>query len=281
MLLFLGGVKTTTYAYTEEEKAQAKAWLSANGYSPDANGAAQAYADYMAGKFGKIEGLPDPEGYISPEEKAQQEAERNKSEREKAESEQKSDQKKKKESKKENGSSDPKQGEQESNPGSTTPAGTPSTEETGAVSETDKKSDSYQNTDGKQAASETSEGSTEDIDVDEDKKSDSQIDPRVQEAIDSLPSLIPEKEVADAETQDGQSGTDEEEVFLSPEDMERIQLLASIAEETEAYEKSGKEYGITQNDRKMAVILACVGAVLVIAGSITAVIVSKKQNKRK
>lgn len=48
------------YAYTQEEKDAAKAWLSANGYSPDAAGAYAAYADYMNGKFGAIPGLPEP-----------------------------------------------------------------------------------------------------------------------------------------------------------------------------------------------------------------------------
>lgn len=46
--------KTVSYAYTEEEKEAAKAWLSANGYSPDASGAAQAYQDYLDGKFDSI-----------------------------------------------------------------------------------------------------------------------------------------------------------------------------------------------------------------------------------
>ena len=41
----------TSKAYTEEEKAQAKAWLSAHGYSPDMGGASQAYQDYLNGKF--------------------------------------------------------------------------------------------------------------------------------------------------------------------------------------------------------------------------------------
>ena len=41
----------TSYAYTEEEKAQAKAWLSAHGYSPDYGGASQAYQDYLTGQF--------------------------------------------------------------------------------------------------------------------------------------------------------------------------------------------------------------------------------------
>lgn len=41
----------TSNAYTEEEKQQAKAWLSAHGYSPDMGGANQAYQDYLNGKF--------------------------------------------------------------------------------------------------------------------------------------------------------------------------------------------------------------------------------------
>lgn len=39
------------HAYTEEEKAAAKAWLSANGYAPTMGGAQQAYQDYLNGKF--------------------------------------------------------------------------------------------------------------------------------------------------------------------------------------------------------------------------------------
>ncbi|MBQ7065284.1 MAG: hypothetical protein IJN92_00525 [Lachnospiraceae bacterium] len=46
----------TTRAYTEEEIEAAKAWLSANGYSPDAGGAAAAYQDYLNGKFGPVPG---------------------------------------------------------------------------------------------------------------------------------------------------------------------------------------------------------------------------------
>ena len=41
----------TSNAYSEEEKQQAKAWLSAHGYSPDMGGASQAYQDYLNGKF--------------------------------------------------------------------------------------------------------------------------------------------------------------------------------------------------------------------------------------
>lgn len=54
------------YAYTQEEKDAAKAWLSANGYSPDMAGAQAAYADYMNGKFGAIPGLPEPN--VKPQE---------------------------------------------------------------------------------------------------------------------------------------------------------------------------------------------------------------------
>jgi hypothetical protein len=54
------------YAYTQEEIDAAKAWLSANGYSPDMGGAQAAYADYMNGKFGAIPGLPEPN--VKPQE---------------------------------------------------------------------------------------------------------------------------------------------------------------------------------------------------------------------
>lgn len=47
----------TAQAYTEEEKAQAKAWLSAHGYSPDYDGASQAYQDYLDGKFDEELGI--------------------------------------------------------------------------------------------------------------------------------------------------------------------------------------------------------------------------------
>ena len=40
-----------TYAYTEEQKQQAKSWLSAHGYPPTRAGAEQAYQDYMDGKM--------------------------------------------------------------------------------------------------------------------------------------------------------------------------------------------------------------------------------------
>lgn len=47
----------TSNAYTEEEKQQAKAWLSAHGYSPDMGGASQAYQDYLNGKFDEELGI--------------------------------------------------------------------------------------------------------------------------------------------------------------------------------------------------------------------------------
>lgn len=49
------------YAYTEEEKQQAKAWLSAHGYSPDMSGANQAYQDYLNGKFDEELGIATTE----------------------------------------------------------------------------------------------------------------------------------------------------------------------------------------------------------------------------
>lgn len=42
---------TVTKAYTEEQKQQAKAWLSAHGYPPTREGAYQAYSDYQSGKL--------------------------------------------------------------------------------------------------------------------------------------------------------------------------------------------------------------------------------------
>lgn len=59
MLCF--SVGTRAYAYTEEEKQQAKAWLSAHGYSPDMNGANQAYQDYLNGKFDEELGITTTE----------------------------------------------------------------------------------------------------------------------------------------------------------------------------------------------------------------------------
>ena len=68
-----GQMEITTQAYTQEEKEAAKAWLSANGYSPDMAGAQAAYADYMNGKFGAIPGLPEPNVTQPPQEQQPQE----------------------------------------------------------------------------------------------------------------------------------------------------------------------------------------------------------------
>lgn len=57
LVVMVCSISVTSYAYTEEEKAQAKAWLSAHGYSPDYGGAAQAYQDYLDGKFDEELGL--------------------------------------------------------------------------------------------------------------------------------------------------------------------------------------------------------------------------------
>ncbi|MDE6761743.1 MAG: hypothetical protein K2J90_13880 [Lachnospiraceae bacterium] len=55
LLSFSAG--SVSHAYTEEEIQQAKAWLSAHGYSPDAGGASQAYQDYLDGKFDEELGI--------------------------------------------------------------------------------------------------------------------------------------------------------------------------------------------------------------------------------
>ncbi len=47
----IGTASVTHAEYTQEEKEQAKAWLSAHGYAPTREGAAQAYQDYLNGKF--------------------------------------------------------------------------------------------------------------------------------------------------------------------------------------------------------------------------------------
>lgn len=58
VIIFLSlGTGSISHAYTEEEIQQAKAWLSAHGYSPDAGGAGQAYQDYLDGKFDEELGI--------------------------------------------------------------------------------------------------------------------------------------------------------------------------------------------------------------------------------
>lgn len=71
LILTLGlSIHTTSYAYTEEEIAQAKAWLSAHGYSPDAGGASQAYQDYLNGKFDEELGITTETAKSSETDKA-------------------------------------------------------------------------------------------------------------------------------------------------------------------------------------------------------------------
>ena len=65
LMLILGAVTITsrpvqTYAYTEEQKQQAKSWLSAHGYPPTRAGAEQAYQDYMDGKIA----VPEADAYL-------------------------------------------------------------------------------------------------------------------------------------------------------------------------------------------------------------------------
>ena len=65
LMLILGAVTITsrpvqTYAYTEEQKQQAKSWLSAHGYPPTRAGAEQAYQDYMDGKID----VPEADAYL-------------------------------------------------------------------------------------------------------------------------------------------------------------------------------------------------------------------------
>ncbi|MBR1507723.1 MAG: hypothetical protein IJ619_06955 [Eubacterium sp.] len=66
--------------YTPEQKAQAKAWLSAHGYPPTRAGANQAYADFMAGKFNNdpaVMAQARAYGLIPPEDPAENSADNN------------------------------------------------------------------------------------------------------------------------------------------------------------------------------------------------------------
>ena len=65
VMLVLGAVTITgrpvqTYAYTEQQKQQAKSWLSSHGYAPTRAGAEQAYQDYMDGKID----VPEADAYL-------------------------------------------------------------------------------------------------------------------------------------------------------------------------------------------------------------------------
>ena len=48
----------TAHAYTQEQKNQAKAWLSAHGYPPTEDGAWQAYSDWLDGQWWDEFGSP-------------------------------------------------------------------------------------------------------------------------------------------------------------------------------------------------------------------------------
>ena len=70
LMLILGAVMITsrpvaTYAYTDEEKQQAKSWLSSHGYPPTRAGAEQAYQDYMDGKID----VPEADAYMGKNQK--------------------------------------------------------------------------------------------------------------------------------------------------------------------------------------------------------------------
>ena len=58
--------KDGTYAYTDEEKQQAKSWLSSHGYPPTRAGAEQAYQDYMDGKID----VPEADAYMGKNQKS-------------------------------------------------------------------------------------------------------------------------------------------------------------------------------------------------------------------
>ena len=70
LMLILGAVMITsrpvaTYAHTDEEKQQAKSWLSSHGYPPTRAGAEQAYQDYMDGKID----VPEADAYMGKNQK--------------------------------------------------------------------------------------------------------------------------------------------------------------------------------------------------------------------
>ncbi|EFV17063.1 hypothetical protein HMPREF0996_01201 [Lachnospiraceae bacterium 5_1_63FAA] len=78
LMLILGAVMITsrpvaTYAYTDEEKQQAKSWLSSHGYPPTRAGAEQAYQDYMDGKID----VPEADAYMGKNQKNEIEEKKN------------------------------------------------------------------------------------------------------------------------------------------------------------------------------------------------------------
>lgn len=83
LMLILGAVMITsrpvaTYAYTDEEKQQAKSWLSSHGYPPTRAGAEQAYQDYMDGKID----VPEADAYMGKNQKNEIEEKKKKEQKE-------------------------------------------------------------------------------------------------------------------------------------------------------------------------------------------------------
>ena len=101
IMLILGAVMITsrpvaTYAYTDEEKQQAKSWLSSHGYPPTRAGAEQAYQDYMDGKID----VPEADAYMGKNQKNDIEEKKNSTVKtETKEQKQQKEEKKKKEQK--------------------------------------------------------------------------------------------------------------------------------------------------------------------------------------
>lgn len=101
LMLILGAVMITsrpvaTYAYTDEEKQQAKSWLSSHGYPPTRAGAEQAYQDYMDGKID----VPEADAYMGKNQKNDIEEKKNSTVKtETKEQKQQKEEKKKKEQK--------------------------------------------------------------------------------------------------------------------------------------------------------------------------------------
>lgn len=272
---------TTTLAYTEEEKAAAKAWLAGNGYSPDANGAAQAYADYMNGKFGKIEGLPDPVSTSQGQEVMEQEKkeeERRRAEREKAEQEARE---KKEEDKMP--SNPQKDGKNEGADKAADSTANTNEEKPTENADADSSITYGQDTDNAGItqteltdAFEENQNNTLKAGNTGSEKNDeinSEINNKINNEISH--DTVDKNKIAFEQIKDGES---EDAIdFLSDEAMERIILLEAATKEADQAKSEGREYGITEKDRKTAMLLAVVAFVILIGGITVMVIGSKKK----
>lgn len=58
LMIIILSFAPTAHAYTQEQKNQAKAWLSAHGYPPTEDGAWQAYSDWLDGQWWDEFGSP-------------------------------------------------------------------------------------------------------------------------------------------------------------------------------------------------------------------------------